>query len=258
MLYFSSSFMVPQLDCTWDTRCLVHSYTWPGWLRAFLGWWGCPDCICACFHEGPIWRPRTRPPRSLDADCEKPGSKHCYSALVLGVKKSVQFHPIQLIKHSRAIGVSFCASNSAADWVTHVHVRFHSPGLYLPCVYLLIHPKPVQNSIQILPNSRRVFPFGLGPESTDVPAHPPWTPRELQKFRHQSLPPCDRIIRWNRGPSAAGAEGEVSRSCRHQLCVHRFLCHGRWPQTSRAIIQKTSAPKGSQGCWWSWTLTHRL
>lgn len=123
-----------------------------------------------------------------------------FSALVLEVKKGVQFHPVKLIRHSRAIGFSFCASNSAADEVAHICVRSHLPGLYLPCVYLLIPPKPVQDLIQILPNSGWVFPFGPGPKSTDVQAHP----REPQRIRRQSLSPRDRIVRWNCAPSAAG------------------------------------------------------
>ena len=216
MLYLSSSFMVPQLDCTRDTRCLVHDYVQTGWLRTSPGWWECPDCICACSHRGSIWRPTClavwmQTVRNLGAN-----TPDCSSALVLEVKKGVRFHPVKLIRHSRAIGVSFCASNTAADEMTHVRVRSLSPSLYLPCVYLLIHPKPVQHSIQILPNSGRVFPFGRGPKSTDVQAHPPWTPREPQRIRQQSLSPRDRIVRWNRGPSAAcGCGAHVQREqCR--------------------------------------------
>lgn len=131
---------------------------------------------------------------------------HC-SALVLEAKKGAWFHPVKSIRHRRAIGVSFSTSNSAADEVTHVHVRSHSPGLYLLCVYLLICPKPVQDSIQILPNSGRVFPFGPGPESTDVQAHPPWTSHEPQRIRRQSLSPRDRIVPWNGDPRAAIRHG---------------------------------------------------
>lgn len=146
MLYFSL-FMVPQLDCTWDTGCQVHDYVHTGWLRASPGWWGCPDCICACSHQGPVWRPTClavwmRTVRNLGGNA--PDS---YTTLVLEVKKGVRFHPVKLIRHNGAVGVSYCASNSAADEVTHVHVRSHSPVLRLPCVYLLICPKPVQDSI---------------------------------------------------------------------------------------------------------------
>lgn len=152
-----------------------------------------PTCLA-------VWLPTVS---NLGANC---------SALVLEAKKGSRFHPVKPIRHSRATGVSFRASNSAADEVTHVHVRSHLPGLYLLCVYLLICPKPVQDSIQILPNSGWVFPFGPEPESTDVQAHPPWTPHELQRIRRQSLSPRDRIVPWNGDPGAAsGHRAHVQR-----------------------------------------------
>lgn len=263
MEYFSSSFMVPQLGCTWDTRCLVHDYVQTGWLRTSPGWWGCPDCVCACSHQGPVWTPTclavwVQTVKNLGAN-----TPDHYYALVLEVKKGVRFHPVKLIRHSRAIGVSFCASNSAADEVTHVRVRSHSPGLYLPCVCLLIRPKPVQDSIQILPNSERVFPFGPGPESTDVQGHPLWTPCEPQRIRRQSLSPRDRIICWNCGPSATSGWGahmqkERCRGAAGTTTAYTGLCHEGWPQISRAVIQQPLTRKGSQRCWWSWTSTCRI
>lgn len=120
----------------------------------------------------------------------------------------------------------FCASNSSADEGTPVRVRSHSPGLYLSRVYLLIHPKPVQDLIQILPNSGQVLPFGPGPESTDVQAYPPWTSHEPQRIREQSRSLCDKIVHWNHVVSAAtgcGAERETLWSCGHHHCVHRSL-----------------------------------
>lgn len=172
-----------------------------------------------------------------------------YYALVMEVKKGVPFHPVKLIRHSRAIGVSFCASNSAADEVTHVRVRSHSPGLYLPCVCLLMCPKPVQDSIQILPNSERVFPFGPGPESTDVQGHPLWTPHEPQRIRRQSLSPRDRIICWNCGPSATSGCGahmqkESCRGAAGTTTVHTGLCHEGWPPDLQSCNSTTIDTQG--------------
>lgn len=248
-----------------DTRCLIHNYVWTGWLRAFPGWWGCPDCICACYHQGPIWRPCTHLPHCLDADCEKPGSKHTdrYSALVLEVRKGVQFHPVKLSRRSRAIGVSFCASNSATDEVTHVRVRSHSPGLYLPCVYLLIVLSRSRARFKSYPTQGESFLLDWGPRAQmvrlilhELPMSRRGSDGKVSLHVTGSLaelwPQCSQ---WTWGTRA---EGEVSWSCGHHQCVHRSLCHGGWPHISRATIQQPSARKGSQCCRWSWTLTHRI
>lgn len=148
MLSFSSSFIVPQSDCTWDTRSLLHNYSWTGWLKAFPVWCGCPDCTCTCFYQRPGWRLCTHLPCSLDMDCEKPGRKCTWLILCTspGSQEGVWFHPVKLISHSRTIGFSVPLIQQQMKWLLCL-----SGPICLVCIY------PVSICWSILSRSRTWF-----------------------------------------------------------------------------------------------------